>query len=222
MANQLNSKTQISFRLFLIIGIVGSIITGIGEFLLHYHPNGYQDEISMVEQVPLSRASIGHFMVVFGFPLYFAGYYAIFRILEPAHQKMARAFFVLGVYSFAVGGVWVASRYFIADVLQTTTGTEMHEYFYESYKKHYQNLVWALRVLILLVSGTFIFIVISGKSILPKYMAFFSPIAVLISVFIILALIPAIGIYLAPTAMNVAHIIFFGAVLFQISKTKFA
>ena len=63
-----NKKIQ----LLLLTGILASILVGIGEYLLHFLPEGPGGEIAMLEHVPLDRARVGHFFAVFGAPLYVA------------------------------------------------------------------------------------------------------------------------------------------------------
>ena len=159
-------------------------------------------------------------MVVFGAPLYFAGYYAIYRMVEAANRKLAQAFFIAGVFSFAVGGVWVASRFFIAVVLQQSAGTDDYAVYLSNYEEYYQSLVWALRVLVLAVSAFWIALILSGKTIFPKWMVIVSPVLLLAMVFGLYAGLPVIGTYLVPTAMNVAHLIFFSVVMIQFRKWK--
>lgn len=213
-------KESTNLTFLLLVGLAGTIITGIGEFLLHFNTAGYESEIEMVRNVPLDRAGKGHFMVVFGAPLYFAGYYAIYRMVESANKRLAQAFFIAGVFSFAVGGVWVASRYFIAVVLQQSAGTDDYAVYLSNYEEYYQSLVWALRILVLAVSAFWIALIVSGKTIFPKWMVIVSPVLLLAMVFGLYAGLPAIGTYLVPTAMNVAHLIFFSVVLIQFRKWK--
>ena len=213
-------KESTNLTFLLLVGLAGTLITGIGEFLLHFNTHGYESEIEMVRNVPLDRAGKGHFMVVFGAPLYFAGYYAIYRMVEAANRKLAQAFFIAGVFSFAVGGVWVASRFFIAVVLQQSAGTDNYAVYLSNYEEYYQSLVWALRVLVLAVSAFWIALILSGKTIFPKWMVIVSPVLLLAMVFGLYAGLPVIGTYLVPTAMNVAHLIFFSVVMIQFRKWK--
>ena len=63
-------SVKISTKSLLYTGLVAALIVGIGEYLLHFLPGGPEGEVSMLEHVPLVRASKGHFLVVFGAPLY--------------------------------------------------------------------------------------------------------------------------------------------------------
>ena len=211
---------NLSNKQLLIIGIIASILVGIGEYFLHYLPSGPGGEISMLQDVPLGRASIGHFFVVFGAPLYFAGYYGLKNIFKTTSSLLARLLFIAGVMSFSIGGVWVSSRYFAAEVLQRSVGTSDHAFYLQSYEDHYQVLVWALRFLVAMVSILYITLILKNKIGFPKWLAVFNPIILLAIVISSLLWFTPLGNHIAPIAMNVTHFIFFGIVLFQLKKAK--
>ncbi len=202
----------------LLIGIIASVIVGIGEYLLHYLPAGPGGEVSMLQDVPLDRASKGHFFVVFGAPLYFAGYYGLKNIFKKTSPLLAQLLFIAGVLSFSVGGVWVSSRYFAAEVLQRSVGTADHAFYLQSYEEHYQVLVWALRALVAAVSVLYVIIILKNNQGLPKWLAIFNPMVLLIIVISSLFWFKPLGNHFAPIAMNVTHFIFFGLVLSQLNK----
>lgn len=203
----------------LLIGIIASIIVGLGEYFLHYLPSGPGGEISMLEQVPLGRASKGHFLVVFGAPLYFAGYYGLKNVFKETNPLLARLLFIAGVLSFSIGGVWVSSRYFAAYVLQRSLGTADHAYYLQSYEEHYQILVWVLRFLVAVVSILYIILILKNKKGFPKWLAIFNPIILLAIVISSLLWCKPLGNHLAPIAMNVTHFIFFGIIYLQLNKS---
>lgn len=208
-----------SIRIFLFIGLLAAIIVGVGEYMLHFLPGGPGGEVSMLEDVPLKRAGIGHFFVVFGAPLYYAGYYGLMKFFYKTNSLLAGMLFVTGVLSLSVGGVWVSSRYFAAEVLQRSAGTPDHAFYLQSYEDHYQILVWALRVLIAVVSIIYSILVFRNKQGVPKWLAIFNPIVLLILIFSTLLWCNGLGIHIAPIAMNVAHFIFFSIILIQLRKS---
>ncbi len=209
---------NLSTSQLLFIGILASIIVGVAEYLLHFSPEGPGGEISMLEHVPLERASIGHFLAVFGTPLYFAGYYGLKKLFTPTNPLLAKLILIAGVFSFFVGGVWISSRYFAAEVLQKSTGTADYSFYLQSYEEHYQVLVWALRILVALISILYVLLILKNKEDLPKWLAIFNPIVLLILVISSLFWFRPLGIHIAPIAMNVTHFIFFGLILFQIKN----
>ena len=211
-------KTTISTKTLIYTGLLASILVGIGEFLIHFLPEGPTGEISMLYDVPLARASKGHFFAVYAAPLYFAGYYGLMRVFKSSNQFLATLLFILGVLSFAYGGVYVTSRYFAAEVLQRSMGTPDFEFYLASYEKHYQSTVWALRVAIFAVSVVYGMLVVKNDFGMPKWLAIFNPIVLLGLIISTLVWAKPLGVYIAPIAMNVTHFIFFGIILFQLNK----
>jgi len=209
-----------NIRLLLILGLLASVIVGVGEYLLHFLPTGPGGEVSMLNEVPLARASKGHFLVVFGAPLYFAGYYGLKNFFQKTSPRLANLLFILGLLAFSIGGVWVSSRYFGAEVLQRSYGTADYDFYLKSYEGHYQILVWALRIIVAAISITFITLILKNKQGLPKWLALFNPILILIVVISSLVWFNALGVHIAPIAMNVTHFIFFGMILLFLNKTN--
>lgn len=210
----------ISTKTLICLGVLASVLVGLGEFLIHFLPEGPEGEISMLYDVPLERASRGHFFAVYATPLYFAGYYGLMRFFKSTDQFLATLLFVLGVLSFSYGGVYVSSRYFAAEVLQRSMDTPDFEFYLASYKQHYQSTVWALRVLILGVSVVYATLVAKNNFGMPKWLAVFNPFVLLVLVLSTLAWAKPLGVYVAPIAMNTTHFIFFGIILLQLNKQE--
>jgi len=213
-------KKELITKTALIIGLIAAILVGLGEFLLHYLPEGPKGEISMLYSVPLSRASKGHFFAVYAAPLYFVGYYGLMRFFKSTNQLLANLLLIFGILSFAYGSIYISSRYFAAEVFQRSLNTPDFEFYLASYEKHYQSTVWALRILILSVSVVYSILITKNKMGIPKWLAIFNPIVLLILVLSTLAWAKPIGVYIAPIAMNVTHFIFFGIVLYHHNKLK--
>lgn len=199
---------------YLIVGIVAAILVGIAEWLLHFSPQGPQGEIAMLFDVPLARASVGHFLAIVTTPLYFIGYYGLLQVFKSTDALLAKLLFIGGVISFFVGGIWLSSRYFAAEVLQRSAGTPDFEFYLQSYETHYQILVWALRFLVLGISIIYILLILKNKIGLPKWLAILNPTLILIIVISTLFWIKPLGVHIAPIAMNTTHFIFFSLILF--------
>ena len=212
----MNSKT---IRFFLLLGLLGAIIVGIGEYLLHFLPEGPGGEVAMLENVPIERASKGHFFSVIGVPLYFAGYYGLRAFFSKTNVRLANILFVLGILAFWIGGVWISSRYFGAEVLQRTKGTADYEFFLQSYENHYQILVWALRIIVAALSIVYIWLILTNKQGLPKWLAILNPIVLLGIIISSLIWLPPLGVHIAPIAMNVTHFFFFGLMLLFFNRS---
>lgn len=94
----------------------------------------------------------------------------------------------------------------------------MREGIVASYEKHVEVWVQVLRVLVLAISVCFVWAILRGGTLYPKWMALFNPITLLLLVFFLFFCVPAVGKYLAPTAMNVAHLMLFSASLIALKK----
>ena len=213
-------KNEKHIKILIIAGILGSLLVGIGEYLLHFLPGGPGGEVTMLEHVPLARASKGHFFAVFAAPLYFAGYYGLREFFKKTSGTLANILLILGVLAFFIGGIWISSRYFGAVVLQRSQGTADYAYYLQSYEDHYQVLVWALRIIIALLSVVYVMLILKNKQGLPKWLAIFNPIVLLIIIISSLVWFKPLGVQIAPIAMNVTHFIFFGLILFQLKNTQ--
>ncbi len=207
------SKLRFSYRFYLYLGIFGSIVVGIGEYLLQFNPAGPAGEITMLLDAPLARARVGHFFAVVGVPFYFAGYYGLLKLFRNSHEFFAKCLFILGVLSFTVGGIWISSRYFGAVVLQKTVITSNYDYFFSQYEQNYQVLVWGLRIFVALLSLFYVLSILKNKVGIPKWIAIFNPIVLLALVLSSLVWFKPLGVHIAPIAMNVTHFIFFGLLL---------
>ena len=208
-----------TIKILLALGLIGSVIVGVGEYLLHFLPDGPPGEVSMLEGVPLDRASKGHFWSVFGVPFYFFGYYGLKELFKKTSSTpLANTLYILGNLAFIVGGIWISSRYFGAEVLQRSKDTPDYAFYLKSYEEHYQVLVWALRFIVAAISIVFVLLILKNQSGLPKWLAIFNPIVLLIVVISSLFWFKPLGVHIAPIAMNVTHFVFFGVMLWAANR----
>jgi len=214
-----------------ILGILGAALVGAGEFSLHYTPtHEYHDDYHFFLGIPGWRLTLGHFLSILSVPLYFVGYWHVFQCLRPAAGWLRRLFFGIGVYSFAVGGVWIGSRAYLALLIQAQ---EAHDgatrealvQLLETASFYNEQLILVLRVAILISSGLFVVLTATGRTSYPRWAAFFNPILLVAAAFGLYFTLPAIGGYVMPIAMNVAHVIFFSVSTWlctRMSADKFA
>jgi nicotinamide riboside transporter PnuC len=78
------------------------------------------------------------------------------------------------------------------------------------FSEHNEPLVNTLRLAMLIISVLWVVLIAQGKTLYPRWVAIFSPIALLLTIFVIYFYIsPALGVWLLPAAMNVVHVIIF-------------
>ena len=201
------------------LGLLASVLVGSGEYLLHYsdqvieHAANYE----FLKFVSLERLKTGHFLAVIGLPFYFAGYFHLYRMLRSGKRFFAASVLVLGMIAFAVGGIWIGSRGFLGTLVHMQSDLEATSYatILDNYTSYLEVLVKALRIIIALLSISFVIAVLKGGTLYKKWMAFFNPITIL-GVLTLSLLLPAIGKHIVPILMNVTHFVLFSISLYHL------
>ncbi|PIQ37141.1 MAG: hypothetical protein COW59_08815 [Lysobacterales bacterium CG17_big_fil_post_rev_8_21_14_2_50_64_11] len=222
------SNDAVSRRLLLLTGALGALaalLVGIAEFAMQFSPaGGYEAaDYGYFAQVPGWRLSAGHFLGVLAAPLYLAGYLHIFLAMRPAPPWLRISVLLLGSYGFVIGAVWLGSRVYLGLIVHTQTAAmngDLLTALLASAAAHNEPLIQVVRAAIGAASLLFVGAVLSGRTLYPRWIAAFSPIALLAAVFASYLLVPAIGIYLLPTAMNIAHFAFFVLSLAVLARTS--
>jgi len=197
-------------------GLLAAILVGTGEFLLHYSAKGYgnQNPYKFMLNLSRQRLTLGHFIAVSSTPLYLAGYWHIYKMLKPAGGNLPAIVGLIGVYGMTMGSIWIGSRSLIASIvqLQAKGGGENElalSTLVTDYKLYSESLLQVIRVTIVLVSLGFIYLVYGGDTNYPRWMMVLNPFFLLAAVFLTYKIVPAIGKYIVPIAMNVSYGIFF-------------
>lgn len=194
------------------LGLVGALICGTGEFLLHFDPQARFSGYDFMADISDVRLTAGHFFAVFGVPLYFVGVWHIAEMLRPAGAKLSRALLLIGWFGFLYGAMWMSSRAMIGSIAhypELTQNTNLAPNLVDLYELRLETLLQIIRITTLIISGIYIKMVLSGKSRYPKWMAATSPIVLLLMNFVIYFSVPSIGKYVMPIALNVGFSIFF-------------
>lgn len=194
-----------------LIGLLGAILCGTGEFLLHFDScrlglgeTGFDFMINTSE----GRLNAGHFFAVIGVPLYFVGVWHIAEMIKPAGEKMSKALFLIGAFGFLYGAMWMSSRSSIgslvhhAELIKDTNLIAL-------YNLRCESLLNVIRLTTLVISIMYIKQVLTGQTRYPKWMAATSPIVLLVMNFIVLLINPEVGRFVAPIALNVGFALFF-------------
>ena len=194
-----------------LIGLLGAIMTGTGEFILHFDALArFSTEYEFFTGISDGRSNIGHFIGVFAAPLYLVGCWHIQLMLRPANARWSMISFFVAAYGFVVGAVWIGSRASIS-AMTNTPATPDVLHLISLYEFRYETLLQAIRIAVLLLSVIYVWLSLTGRSHYPKWMALLNPILLIVASFIVYALSPGVGKYLMPIALNVAFSIFFTA-----------
>ncbi len=194
-----------------LVGLLGAVLTGAGEFILHFDALArFGPENEFFKGISDQRTTIGHFFGVLGAPLYLVGCWHIKLMLQPANKIWAITAFFVAAYGFAVGAVWIGSRASISALVNAPTSPEIVQLI-GLYDFRYETLLQIIRVAVLALSVIYIWLTLTGRSHYPKWMAALNPIMLILVSFIVYAVAPSLGKYLMPIALNVAFFVLFVA-----------
>lgn len=192
-----------------ILGLLAALITGTGEFLLHFDAQArFTDGLAFFEGISESRTNWGHFLGALGAPLYAFGGFHIFLMLRSANYRWAFILFIVMAYGCAFGGVWMGSRASISAIVNAPQYAELG-HLVALYDLRYESLLNVTRIAVLSVSVIYIWLTATGRSSYPRWMAFFNPIILLLFSFAVWLAVPAVGKYMMPIALNLGFAVFF-------------
>ena len=203
-------------------GLIGALGVGIGEFLMQFTQAGELDDVTYdyFLDVKTSHLSFGHFLCVLIGPLYFLGYVHLGRALDKGRGWLGKTVTGLGIYAFGVGIAWIGGRIYLGLTRKAVEAGDATPELFRDLADHNEPFINILRFAILVISVLWVYAIVKGKSYYPKWMAIFSPILILVSIFVTYEVSRSVGKYLLPAAMNVTHLLIFGASLYHCSKIK--
>jgi len=202
------------------IGLLGAMLTGVGEFMLHFDALSRFGENQFFLGISAERTNWGHFIGVLGAPFYLLGCWHIYLMLRPANPRWSLVAFFVMAYGFLVGIVWIGSRASISALINVPMSPEI-ERLIALYDLRYETLLQVIRFAVLILSVIFAWLTLTGRSHYPKWMAILNPILLIVASFVIYAIAPDLGKYLMPIALNVAFGVFFIASIGIARKREF-
>ena len=201
-----------------LLGLLAALVTGAGEFLLHFDPQArFTDGLAFFQGISEQRSNLGHFLGVLGAPMYVVGAFHIYLMLKSSSAFWALTLLIVMAYGCALGGVWIGSRASISAIVNAPQYADLG-HLVELYILRYESLLNVTRIAILLISLIYIWLVAKGGSAYPRWMAVANPIVLLLLSFVIYLVAPGIGKYLMPIALNVGFTIFFCLSLFFVRQ----
>jgi hypothetical protein len=122
-------------------------------------------------------------------------------------------------YGFMIGAVWIGSRANVAFLVNAMSGDALASAL-GLYELRYESLLTLVRIAVLIFSGIFVWLILSGRSAYPRWMAILNPILLIIASFVVYLLAPGVGKYLMPIALNVAFFIVFSVSTLMVISSK--
>ncbi|MEL0630472.1 DUF6796 family protein [Psychromonas aquatilis] len=214
----MDKKTYNTLLLTGIAGFLAALFVGIGEFTLQFSQlGGYEAEgYGYFANVSKERLTIGHFFSTLAAPLYILGYWHLGQMFIKGGSKVhGWIITLLGGYAFMVGNAWLGGRIYLAltahEIADTTDANFVLQLqgLLSEFGLHNEPLVNALRLAMVVVSILWIWRIVLGKTLYPRWVALFSPAVILAAIFATYFTGLSIGVWLLPAAMNLVHLIIF-------------
>jgi len=222
-----DKKTYNTLLLTGFAGFLAALLVGIGEFTLQFSPlGGYEVEgYGYFANVAKDKLTIGHFFSTLAAPLYILGYWHLGQMFIRGGSKIhGWIITLLGGYAFMVGNAWLGGRIYLAltahEIAETTDTSVIAQLqgLLSDFGMHNEPLVNALRLAMVVVSVLWVWRIVIGKTLYPRWVALFSPALILASIFTTYFIGLNIGVWLLPAAMNVVHLIVFSISLYALHR----
>lgn len=205
------------------VGLFGVLLTIVSDFILLGRPNSsygfFKLGTESMADIAQWRITVGTITGVLALPIQVLGIIPVYYGLKPAGRVMPLIYAIMNSHILLMGVAFHMSYAFIGS----------------AWKLYYDNIIsnemvgrfdyyWRILVIIMLIeliasSILYTVILIKGKTLFPKGMAFLNPLFVTLLVFpIILALPTPIGGYIAPAILNISTLVFVGLAMIVIHK----
>ncbi len=213
------------------VGILGVAVTIISDLILLGRPDsGYSFFLLPTEcmtGIPGWRITLGTFLGVFALPFQIAGLVPLYIGLKPSGKAAAAITGLIGSHGLIMGVAFHTTYAFLADgwklyhlVWPEAGGSSAGPaidgpladgpaVLMESFQIYWKLLIVIMVTELILMSTIYVFSVLKGNSLFPKWMAAVNPAVITTAVVLILLILPApVGGYAAPTMLNLSTLTF--------------
>ena len=160
----------------LVIGLLGALLMFCGDMTLYFDKNDYEQNgtiqpiIDIMKKLPKIRVMIGGWIGPIAAFLYCIGFYHIVLIAEEAHHTLAFIAFLLACLGIIAGGAYHSHCAYLGLLGQDEQKEDLK--IVMSYFQKLPIILYGGEGLGLLI---LLFLVVTGKTILPAWMAVLTP-----------------------------------------------
>jgi hypothetical protein len=151
---------------------------------------------------------LGNYLGVYFIPLHMLGFFLVFQALKPASAVWARVFLMLSLYLTAIGVGLHGTLAFVGDVIQSQDADLVR-----GIRDYWQPWAYSVAFGYAVVSAPILLLMLTGRSLYPRWVALVSPLGVAIFTAILIAVLPdsATGLkaFLSLTGLNLPLMILF-------------
>ncbi|MCV0400120.1 MAG: hypothetical protein K5785_09025 [Nitrosarchaeum sp.] len=174
---------------------------------------------SFYDDKPRWTFILGNYFGVYFIPLHILGFFLVYHALKPANKNFALALFALSVYATTIGVGLHGTLAFVGDILQSGNAALI-----EGMKDYWQPWAYSLVVLYSIVSVMILVLIITGRSLYPRWAAFVSPIAIVVMTVFVIAILPnstaGVRSFLSISGLNLPLVIFFAITTWVLARHK--
>jgi hypothetical protein len=212
-----HSSTSTTIRWAGIVAIFAALLGVIADLALQYTSNTahlLSKQSLYLLDVPPSRLFLGHYLGVVAILIETVGFWQIYQGLQPAGERFALSFFLISSFGAMLGAAYHATFIFVGLTLQAqSTEAEATRQIFNTLLAGFNSARIGLAIPALLgiviSSLWYAFIVGFKPSKYPRWMAICNPLVFLLLIVILTIGIPPFALVLAPTALNLSHLVFF-------------
>jgi hypothetical protein len=196
-----------------LIGIAGVLLTIASDFILIGRPSSAKAffKLGTESMAYLSqwRITIGAFLGIIVIPFQIAGLAAIYYGLKPAGRTKALITALTTSHTLMMAVAFHTSYAFIASgwnlYYEIGIGDKVAEKMINRFAYYWKIIIIIMAVELIFSSAYYVFLILRGNTLYPKWMALFSPISVLFYMYPVVLIAPKpIGGFIAPAFLNLA------------------
>jgi hypothetical protein len=214
-----NTQKTAKFVLIMgLIGITGVLLTIISDFILIGRPSSSNAffKLGTESMADLSqwRITVGAFLGIIVIPIQIVGLATIYYGLKSAGKIKAIIIVLTTAHTLMMAVAFHTSYAFIASGwnLYYELGTRdlIAEKMINRFGYYWKIIIIIMSVELIFSSAYFVFLILRGNTLYPKWMALFSPFCVLLYMYPVVLIAPKpIGGFIAPAFLNLATLVFF-------------
>jgi hypothetical protein len=171
----------------------------------------------LYEEKPRWTYVLGNYLGVYFIPLHILGFFLVYQALKPANTKWAMLFLVLGLYLTPIGVGLHGTLAFVGDIIQSRDAGLI-----DGIRDYWQAWAYSLVFLYAIISVLILVLILTGRSLYPRWSALASPISLVVFTSIVIAILPdsATGLkaFLSVMGLNLPLMIFFAITTWVLVK----
>jgi hypothetical protein len=199
-------------------GIISVLLTIISDLILTGRPNSAYSFLKLgtksMADIAQWRITAGAFIGVIVLPFQIAGLISVYHGLKPSGRVMPLIVVIAYAHTLIMGVAFHTSYAFIGSgwklYNETGSGNKITSEIVKRFDFYWKVIVVIMLTELLFSSIMYALIIITGKTLYPRWMAILNPLCILLFLFPFIFILPApVGGFIAPAYLNISTMVFF-------------